>query len=152
MPDAHYIKGNAEVPVAQMHQRFRKKNFTLEGLSTNEEYDYNGFKTSFIEYNKNDHVTPNEWLPIEISRGCAFKCKFCNYDMKDTRDNYVDAKTLKENLIRQFEKWGTTKFTIMDDLYNDNYDKVKDLYENCWSQLPFKPELGGYLRLDLVKD
>lgn len=150
MPDAHYIKGNAEVPVAQMHQRFRKKNFTLERLSTNEEYDYNGFKTSFIEYNKNDHVTPNEWLPIEISRGCAFKCKFCNYDMKDTRDNYVDAKTLKENLIRQFEKWGTTKFTIMDDLYNDNYDKVKDLYENCWSQLPFKPELGGYLRLDLL--
>lgn len=150
MPDAHYIKGNAEVPVAQMHKRFKKKNFTLEGLNTNEEYDFNGFKTSFIEYTKNDHVTPNEWLPIEIARGCAFKCKFCNYDMKDTRDNYVDAKVLRENLIRQYEQWGTTKFTIMDDLYNDNYDKVQDLYENCWSKLPFKPELGGYLRLDLL--
>lgn len=150
MPDAHYIKGNAEVPVAQMHKRFRKKNFSLDGLSTNEEYDFGQFKTSFIKYNNNDHITANEWLPIEISRGCAFKCKFCNYDMKDTRDNYVDAKTLKENLIRHYEQWGTTKFTIMDDLYNDNYDKVKDLYENCWSQLPFKPELGGYLRLDLL--
>lgn len=150
MPDAHYIRGNAELPVAQMHRRFRKKNFTIIDLPSNDEYDYNGFKTSFIKYNETDHVTENEWLPIEIARGCAFKCKFCNYDMKDTRDNYVDAKTLKENLIEQYEKWGTTKFTIMDDLYNDNYDKVKDLYENCWSQLPFKPELGGYLRLDLL--
>ena len=150
MPDAHYIKGNAELPVAQMHRRFRKKNFSLEGLTSNEEFDFGEFKTSFIEYKDTDHITANEWLPIEIARGCAFKCKFCNYDMKNTRNNYVDAKTLKENLIRQYEKWGTTKFTIMDDLYNDNYDKVKDLYENCWSQLPFKPELGGYLRLDLL--
>jgi hypothetical protein len=150
MPDAHYIQGNAEVPVAQMHKRFRKKNFTLEGLNSNTEYDYNGFKTSFINYKSTDAVTANEWLPIEIARGCAFKCKFCNYDMKDTRNNYVDAKTLKENLIRQYEKWGTTKYTIMDDLYNDNYDKVQDLYDNCWSQLPFQPELGGYLRLDLL--
>lgn len=150
MPDAHYIKGNAELPVAQMHRRFRKKNFSTVDLPSNDEYDFGEFKTSFTKYSEQDCITPEEWLPIEISRGCAFKCKFCNYDMKDTRKNYVDPKVLKENLIKQYEKWGTTKFTIMDDLYNDDYDKVQDLYDNCWSQLPFKPELAGYLRLDLL--
>ena len=62
----------------------------------------------------------------------------------------VDANLLRENLIKQYEQFGTTKFVIMDDLYNDNYDKVRDLHENCWSKLPFKPELAGYLRLDLL--
>lgn len=152
MPDAHYIKGNAEVPVSHMHRRFRKKNFTLTALPTNDKYDYDleGFRSSFIQWSDTDAISPNEWLPIEISRGCAFKCKFCNYDMKDTRKNYVDPNILRKNIIDQYEKFGVTKFTIMDDLYNDDYDKVKDLYENCWSKLPFKPELGGYLRLDLL--
>jgi len=148
--DAHYIKGNAELPVAQMHRRFRKGNFQSNDLVKNDEYDFGLFKSSFAHYTENDAITPNEWLPIEISRGCAFKCKFCNYDMKNTRNNYVDPEILRQNLIKQYEKWGTTKFTIMDDLYNDNFDKVKDLYENCWSKLPFKPELAGYLRLDLL--
>ena len=150
MPDAHYIKGNAEVPVAQMHRRFRKKNFTLIDLESNDAYDFGEFKTSFAKFKETDAISPEEWLPIEISRGCAFKCKFCNYDMKNTRKNYVDPKVLKENLIKQYNQWGTTKFTIMDDLYNDDYDKVQDLYDNCWSQLPFEPELAGYLRLDLL--
>lgn len=150
MPEAHYIKGNAELPVAHMHKRFRKKNFSLVDLPANTEYDYGMFRKSFISWQNDDHVSPEEWLPIEISRGCAFKCKFCNYDMKDTRDNYVDAVSLRKHVLRLHKKYGTTKFTIMDDLYNDNYDKVQDLYENCWSKLPFQPELGGYLRLDLL--
>ena len=150
MPEAHYIQGNAELAVAQMHRRFRKGNFNTQNLPSNDEYDFHNFKTSFAKFEIHDHITPDEWLPIEISRGCAFKCKFCNYDMKDTRKNYVDPTVLKENIIKLHERWGTTKFTIMDDLYNDDYDKVQDLYDNCWSQLPFKPELAGYLRLDLL--
>lgn len=150
--DAHYIKGNAESAVTAMHRRFRKGNFNCDGLPENDEYDYStdGFKKSFIYYKETDAVSPNEWLPIEISRGCAFKCAFCNYDMKGTTGNYVNPHALRENLIQQYELYGTTKYTIMDDLYNDNYDKVQDLYDNCWSQLPFKPELAGYLRLDLL--
>ena len=119
-------------------------------LPTNDHYDYNGFKQSFVEYQDSDHVSAHEWLPIEVARGCAFKCKFCNYDMKGVTNNYVDAKYLRRKIIEQYERYGTTKFVIMDDLYNDNYDKVRDLHENCWSQLPFKPELAGYLRLDLL--
>jgi radical SAM superfamily enzyme len=147
---AHFIKGNAEEAVLTMTKRFVKGNYTVKDLPSNDEYDYGKFKTSFIQYKDTDNIQPNEWLPIEISRGCAFKCKFCNYDMKGVTNNYVDAKVLRKNIIQQYERFGTTKFTIMDDLYNDNYAKVKDLYDNCWSKLPFQPELAGYLRLDLL--
>ena len=149
-PQSKLIKNNAESAVLEVTKRFSTGNYSMDDLPDNKHYDYHEFKTSFVEYQSSDHVDSREWLPIEIARGCAFKCAFCNYDMKGVTDNYVDANLLRENLIKQYEQFGTTKFVIMDDLYNDNYDKVRDLHENCWSKLPFKPELAGYLRLDLL--
>lgn len=149
-PKGIYVKGNAEIAALELSRRFQNKNYDSNNLPGNDHYDYNDFKFSFVEYIDSDHITSNEWLPIEIARGCAFKCAFCNYDMKGVTDNYVDAKFLREKIIELYERHGTTKFVIMDDLYNDNYDKVRDLHENCWSKLPFKPELAGYLRLDLL--
>lgn len=150
IPEAVYIKNNAESAVLEMTRRFSQGNYDTTDLPSNTHFDYNDFKFSFVEYTDTDYVDSNEWLPIEVSRGCAFKCAFCNYDMKGVTNNYVDPTHLKEKIIEQYEKFGTTKFVIMDDLYNDNYDKVKDLHDNCWSQLPFQPELAGYLRLDLL--
>jgi hypothetical protein len=149
-PCAVYIKNNAESAVLEITQRFSQRNYNTDNLPNNNHYDYNEFKTSFAEYIDTDYVNSNEWLPIEVARGCSFKCAFCNYDMKGVTDNYVDANHLREKIIELYETYGTTKFVIMDDLYNDNYDKVRDLHENCWSKLPFQPELAGYLRLDLL--
>lgn len=149
-PNAIYVKNNAELASVELSRRFLVGNYSSENLPSNNEYDYGGFRNSFIDYQTTDYIDSNEWLPIEVSRGCAFKCAFCNYDMKGVTNNYVDANFLREEIIKMWEKHGTTKFVIMDDLYNDNYDKVKDLHENCWSKLPFKPELAGYLRLDLL--
>lgn len=147
---ATYVKQNGEVPALELTRRYAKGNFKTEKLPSNNDYDYGEFKKSFISYKETDHIEPNEWLSIEVARGCAFKCAFCNYDMKGVTNNYIDAKYLRKKIIEHHKKWGTTKFVIMDDLYNDNHKKVKDLYENCWSKLPFKPELAGYLRLDLL--
>jgi radical SAM superfamily enzyme YgiQ (UPF0313 family) len=35
-------------------------------------------------------------------------------------------------------------------LYNDSEYKIKSLYDEVWSKLPFKPEWVSYLRLDLI--
>lgn len=149
-PNAIYIKGNAEIATLEMTKRIAMGNYNSDYLPSNDNYDYGDFKYSFVEFEDDDYIDKDEWLPIEIARGCAFKCKFCNYDMKGVTDNYVNSECLRKNIIEMWERHGTTKFVIMDDLYNDNYDKVQDLYDNCWSQLPFKPELAGYLRLDLL--
>lgn len=149
-PYAVYIRNNAESAVLEITKRFSQGNYNTDNLPSNDHYDYNEFRQSFAEYQPSDYIDPNEWLPIEVARGCAFKCAFCNYDMKGVTNNYIDANYLREKIIKLNEQYGVTKFVIMDDLYNDNHDKVKDLHENCWSQLPFKPELAGYLRLDLL--
>lgn len=148
--NAVLIKGNAEAATLELSRRYLAGNYDSSNLPSNDHYDYNDFKFSFIDYLDTDYIDSDEWLPIEVSRGCAFKCAFCNYDMKGVTNNYIDANFLREEIIKMWERHGTTKFVIMDDLYNDNYDKVRDLHENCWSKLPFKPELAGYLRLDLL--
>lgn len=150
VPEATYIKHNAEVALLEYTQRLGEGNLSIDNLPSNDEYDLTDFKFSFIEYTDNDHIESHEWLPIEISRGCAFKCAFCNYDMKGVTDNYVNPSYLREEIIKMYNKHGTTNFVIMDDLYNDDRTKVKELYEKCWSRLPFKPQLAGYLRLDLI--
>ena len=41
--------------------------------------EFKHFTTSNIRWHKNDIISPNDVLPIEISRGCIFKCKFCGF-------------------------------------------------------------------------
>jgi hypothetical protein len=38
----------------------------------------------------------------------------------------------------------------MDDLYNDSKEKVRTLYDEVWSKLPFTPEWTSYMRLDMI--
>ena len=37
------------------------------------------FHDSVPLFSKEDVVMPNEVLPLEVSRGCIFKCKFCSF-------------------------------------------------------------------------
>jgi hypothetical protein len=43
-----------------------------------------------------------------------------------------------------------TNYVLSDDTYNDSADKVKRLYDEVFSKLPFKIEFTSYLRLDLM--
>lgn len=108
------------------------------------------FKSSCMSYVDSDYIDPNEWLTLEVSRGCAFKCAYCTYDHKGKDDTTKHTKTLRDELIRNYEQWGVTKYHLLDDLYNDSDYKIKKLYDEVWSKLPFKPEWISYLRLDLI--
>ena len=39
--------------------------------------EFENFTSSQNIFTKNDIVDPLDTLPIEVSRGCMFKCKFC---------------------------------------------------------------------------
>jgi len=139
------VTGHAEDYVVNLTRALSQK--TVLPFFSEGEQD---FKSSTIDYTAADAIDPNEWISIEISRGCAFKCAYCTYDHKGKDDTTKYTKTLRNELIKNYELYGITKYHLLDDLYNDSDHKVKTLYEEVWSRLPFTPEWISYLRLDLI--
>jgi hypothetical protein len=127
-------------------KKLKDSNVSPPFLVPNDEYD---FKNSVITYTKHDLLKPDNWLSLEVARGCGFNCAYCNFQHRNIRDNYKSPKVLREELIRNYEEYGITNYMLVDDLYNDSKYKVRDLYDNVWSKLPFKAEWVGYMRLDM---
>ena len=91
-------------------------------------------------------IQPNESLPIEISRGCVFNCRFCSFDR--TSSARKDEQTLSAEFRRNYENYGTTVYHFCDDCFNDARSKVESVC-NVILKLPFKIEWISYARVDL---
>jgi len=102
-------------------------------------------------WNKHFNVLPKEGLPIELARGCIFKCKFCTYPLLGKKKGtYLrDASLIGEEMIKMWEAHGTTSYYFTDDTFNDDNDKIEALHK-VFTSLPFKPKFSSYLRLDLI--
>jgi radical SAM superfamily enzyme YgiQ (UPF0313 family) len=102
-------------------------------------------------WDKKFNILPNESLPMELARGCIFKCKFCNFPLLGKKKGtYLrSADEIKDELIKMYESNGTTTYSITDDTLNDDNDKIEKLHK-VFTSLPFKPNFSAYLRIDLL--
>lgn len=149
-PNMHVAKGYAEAYINELTQSQQSESQQeVPYVVNNNAYDNDQFKHSQIIWADTDCIDPDDWLPIEIARGCAFNCAYCNYPKRGTFDAYKNPDALKQELIRNYELYGVTKYMLVDDLYNDSKEKVRVLYDKVWSQLPFQPEWVSFMRLDM---
>lgn len=103
------------------------------------------------QFKLQDCITKNETLPIEISRGCIFKCKFCAYPLNGKKkiDYIRDPKLIAQEMLNNYEKYQVTNYFFADDTFNDSTYKLEMLHNEI-SKLPFKINFTTYLRLDLL--
>lgn len=96
-------------------------------------------------------VVNHKCLPIEIGRGCIFRCKFCSYPSngKQNLDFVKRADILYDELMHNYEKFGVTNYSIVDDTFNDHVEKLEEI-RAVVKKLPFKPNFWSYVRLDLI--
>jgi hypothetical protein len=108
-------------------------------------------ETDAFQFVEHDAIMPNETLPIEISRGCIFKCKFCNHLLlgRGKLDYLRSFELVRQEMINNHEKWGTTNYFVICDTFNDTEYKMQEWHKMVTS-LPFKINWTSYLRADLL--
>jgi radical SAM superfamily enzyme YgiQ (UPF0313 family) len=111
-------------------------------------FDFNGSSMSWCD---DDVVIYGESLPLEISRGCVFRCKFCSFRLngKQSLDYLKCTDTIEKEMIENYNRYGITKYRLLDDTFNDTEEKIDAMLE-ITNRLPFRPTFGAYIRLDLL--
>jgi len=109
------------------------------------------FVNNKMQWLSQDIILPGETLPIEISRGCIFRCKFCSYPLngKKKLDYIKNVDLLKQELLYNYETFGITRYFFLDDTFNDSVEKLEMILQVSKS-LPFQLEYWAYIRLDLI--
>ena len=112
---------------------------------------YKRFTTSSIRYEPNDLIFQGEHLPIEIARGCIFKCSFCSYALNGKKlwEFNRTPELVVEDLRHAYDNYGSEGFMFCDDTYNDSVEKVRT-YHKAFKKLPFDQTFSGYARADLI--
>lgn len=122
----------------------------IEFASKGEGFD---FYCSNHRWHPSDVIQPGESLTLETSRGCIFKCKFCAYPLigKDPRDDsYIrTADVLYDELKKNYEEYGTTKYLVIDDTFNERIEKMERLCR-VRDRLGIDLLFAGYIRIDLL--
>jgi len=153
----YWVVGQGEGPSVAISNHLKYNTpltfLPLEGsrVVSDKMYEYTNFNSSKITWHSTDHILPGEDLPIETARGCIFKCAFCAFNLNGKKfgDFTKQADILREELIYNYENFGTTGYMVSDDTLNDSVHKVEYLHK-IMTSLPFKPRLTAYLRLDII--
>lgn len=123
-------------------------NKVLNGLT---DYKLDSVKGINIAYTDNDQIGSDEVLSLETARGCIFKCAFCDFPGigKKKVDYLRDKQEIIDEITENYERWGITKYFVVEDTINDTEIKCEMLQE-IGLNLPFKLDLMGYMRADLL--
>ena len=112
------------------------------------DYQSNAFDARFLE---SDFVDHNEFYGISFSRGCIFKCAFCNHTAIGVRKSLFERtnQSIMDEFLYAYHVLGITKFSIHDSTFNDSDEKTELLLE-ITRQIPEKLQIVCFLRPDLL--
>jgi radical SAM superfamily enzyme YgiQ (UPF0313 family) len=137
-----HFAGNAE-------DEFLSWLFTLQGKPAPDvKFD---ITTCDHRFDHTDCILPDEVLPIELGRGCMFRCKFCNTPNKGRRKNTYQRKHqyIRDEIQWNKEQFGVTKYNFLDDTVNEDPVKLQNL-SGLKDDLGFGIMWNGYIRADLI--
>lgn len=103
-----------------------------------------------VRYEERDNINEREVLLLEFARGCKFQCGFCSFPVLGVKEDHTRAaENLYDELLENYDKWGTETYIVLDETFNDTSEKIEK-FANVMKKLPFEPKLTGYIRADLI--
>jgi radical SAM superfamily enzyme YgiQ (UPF0313 family) len=140
-----YLFSNGPRPIFDLSISTSKKI-----ISADKNYKAFPYPKLTILYEDRDYIRPEEWIAIETSRGCIFKCDFCSFPILGVKEDYTRSQSDFEVQVKEsYNKWGITRFNVVDSTFNDKIEKIEK-YADVVQSLSFKPLFGGYIRADLL--
>jgi len=102
-------------------------------------------------FSKKDLIMEHETVPMELGRGCIFKCKFCGAPNIGKRKGTYQRKfdLVLDEIKYNYEQFGTTNYMFLDDTINEDPEKVEFL-ASLKNKLGFQITWCGYIRVDLI--
>jgi radical SAM superfamily enzyme YgiQ (UPF0313 family) len=109
------------------------------------------FTADSHKWHTRDCIQPSEVLPIEFARGCIFKCSFCRYPHigKHKNDYTKHLDCIKEEILYNYNNFGTTSYYVTDDTFNADTEFVKQ-FTDMVKSLPFALKYAAFIRADLI--
>lgn len=147
----HLTKGT-QAPIGQLifpnWGTENRKHRMLYDQARNPKYN---IETDDFKWTEQDVILHGEPLPLDVSRGCIFACRFCQYPHlgKKKLDYIRGMDYIEQELRYNYENFGTTNYYMLDDTFNDTEFKMQEFY-NMTQRLPFKIKFSAYLRADLI--
>lgn len=157
----YYIHGYGEYAVLELVKNLvgnSTNNIILDPLylgdkkviSANKFYPSFPMKSLRIKYEDRDHLQPWEWLTMEFSRGCKFKCAYCNFPILGVKGDYSrDAEDFELELKDTYDRFGISHYYVADETFNDRTEKIEK-FANVVSKTNIKPIFSGFIRADLL--
>jgi radical SAM superfamily enzyme YgiQ (UPF0313 family) len=140
-----YITGNGPAP------SFDPKYFgSKKVITANHFYPAFPMKSLMVKYEDRDFLEPTDWLTMEFSRGCKFKCLYCNFPVLGVKGDYTrDADDYYVQMMDAYDRFGITNYYASDETFNDRSEKITK-FADVTRKMPFKPWFSGFIRGDLL--
>jgi hypothetical protein len=117
--------------------------------ASSSKFDFHNQKNVFTH---EDNILDYEVLPLAISRGCRFKCKFCTYPLlgrKPSEDYIRNEDSVYSELMHNYENFSTTSYMFTDDTFNETTDKIERVLRAV-KRTGVDMNFWAYIRIELL--
>lgn len=150
----NHLKSGTQLPIGELifpgiGTEKNKQHRMIYNVARNPTYN---IEQDDFRFTKEDCILPGEPLPLDISKGCIFACKFCQFPHlgKSKLDYIRGMEYIEQELRYNYENFGSTIYYLLDDTFNDTEIKIQAFYDMT-QRLPFKITYVAYLRADLIE-
>jgi radical SAM superfamily enzyme YgiQ (UPF0313 family) len=158
----YIVQGFADAYIVDIMNKLKAKEYIAYSPENNckvIKYDVTGAQFDFVNssqtiYHESDCLSNLEVLPIETSRGCMFKCKFCSFPLlgrkKSDTSYHKHTSVLSQELKHNYEAFGINRYMFVDDTFNESTAKLQEIHDAI-QQSGVDIKFFCYLRLDLIE-
>lgn len=156
----YYVVGYGEKAMLELVRSFTGNNVRISYdprffgskklISAIDTYPAYPMRSLKVIYEDRDFLDSREWLTTELSRGCKFECKFCNFPILGVKGDYSrDAEDFDLQLRDTYDRFGITNYYLADETINDTVEKLEK-FAKVTDRLDFKTTIHGFIRADLL--